>query len=345
MMLLDKLIKIIFRLAILLAVFLPSFASAQALSSEESCRKLGFQGTRKMTPGLLPSMVLRSMDPRIQCGIMFNRGDTDNGMVFDPENDPKAKKFLDDSVRKSKSLRSAGEKAARDYFKQKESNLEKERNRKDPAKYLVSLIIDSDIEEHVFRSKLEELKRFGEKQVVSVGAVMVLGMEKRIRENVDNVLNKMYANRRKKSARSEQKTAPAIDFSSLKMPSNQDILNSSMSDVEKIIVSLHLRRKGSANVRSVVKEKKIDRLPVWIFHSKDEEVVFDGKQELTGLIDNFGELNYEKKLDSSAASPGVIARTSGRDFVYIEDRINPRMPGLSPDLRIPGRKKEGIKRF
>ncbi len=345
-MLLVRLLKIVLLLSLAWTLFCPGIAVGQALSTEQDCRNLGFRGERKITPGLLPSMVIRSMDPRVQCGMLFGKEDRSGKFKFDPENDPKAKSFLDKTIKKAKEREAASAQAMKDYAKQREKNIEKERNRKDPAKYLVSLIIDSDIDQGIFRSKLEELKRFGEKQVVSVGAVIVLGMEQRILENVDRVLTDLYSD---KPVSKNSKPPNSIDFSSFKPPSQQSLLNSSMTDVEKIIVSLRLRRKGSANVRSMAKEMNIDRLPVWIFYSRDEQIVFDGKQELTGLIDNFGELNYEKQLKSKSPSAQVLKKASGRDFVYIEDRINPRPASLSPDLRIPSRtkggNKEGLKRF
>ena len=337
----DKLIQIFKVLAIALALFFPVAVSAQALSTEASCRKLGFEGERRVSPGLLPSMVIRSMDPRMQCGVMFNRRKKSDIIKFDPKEDPKAQKFLDRVIKQGKS--STNKKIAEDYAKQREKNVERESKRQDPAKYYVSLIIDSSVDPNVFRSKLEELKRFGEKQVVSVGAVIVLGMEQRIRENVDSILTKLYSNRVSKNSNS------SFDLSSIKPPNPDSVYESSLTGIEKTIYALKFRRKGSVNVKAVAREMNIDRLPVWIFYGNDEQIVFDGKLELTGLIDNFGELYYDKKLESSAPSASVIDKSSGRDFVYIVDRINPRLPNLGPELRIPsgkqGGRKEGLKRF
>ena len=112
----DNFIINFVRIAILMALFSPALVSAQALSTEDSCRRLGFMGERKMTPGLLPSMVIRSMDPRIQCGLMFEKAEASKTIKFDPKNDPNARKFLEDV--KKQGMESVNQEKVKEYYKQ-----------------------------------------------------------------------------------------------------------------------------------------------------------------------------------------------------------------------------------
>jgi len=330
-------------------------AQAQSLSDKESCKKFGFKGEQHFKPGLGASMVLRGMPKIVQCGMMFYRDDSGETIRLDSEDaPPEIKELHKEFQKKVKQVDPEQARRSTEYFETLKRNKIKAKSRRENAQFKVSLLIDVSSDSSMLENKIDELVRFSEKKKhTAIGALMVVGMERHIEEWVNGQLLKLYNDNSALPSANKKMSLDERVKLSLK-PRHQQ----TMSDVEILIHSRPFRRKGNANVRSILSELSIDRIPVWIVTENGTETVFDAKEELSGLINNFGELNLAKKLPASAPGKSLLKRVRSREFVYVEDFVQPRTEEFmnyintgnfkgraGKKYQVPTGKREGLSTF